>query len=69
MVAWTLGDQVRTVFGGMSRLTGLQSRLELHPIVAVHGGRAVTGATVIGHDGALLFAVSVFLFRRGSITR
>ena len=37
MVAWTLGDQVRTVFGGMSRLTGLQSSIALHSIIACAG--------------------------------
>jgi len=36
-VAWTLGDPFMVLRGGIQRLTGLQSRLELHPIVAVHG--------------------------------
>ena len=34
MVAWTLGDTVRTVLGGVSRLSGLQSSIALHSIVA-----------------------------------
>lgn len=37
MVAWTLGDQVRTVFGGTSRLTGLQSSIALRSIIACAG--------------------------------
>ena len=36
-VAWTLGDPCLTIHGGMSRLTGEQSTLTLHPIVASTG--------------------------------
>ncbi|MCK9539750.1 HNH endonuclease [Dokdonella sp.] len=36
-VAWTLGETCLTIHGGMNRLTGRQSRLELHPIVASSG--------------------------------
>lgn len=36
-VAWTLGDPFLVLRGGIQRRTGLQSRLELHPIIAVHG--------------------------------
>ena len=36
-VAWTLGDPFLVLRGGIQRRTGQQSRLELHPIVAVHG--------------------------------
>jgi len=36
-VAWTIGDPFMVLRGGMQRRTGLQSRLELHPIIAVHG--------------------------------
>lgn len=36
-VAWTLGEPFMVLRGGIQRLTGLQSRLELHPIIAVHG--------------------------------
>jgi 5-methylcytosine-specific restriction endonuclease McrA len=43
LVTWTLGDQIRTVFGGMSRLTGSRSSIVLHSIIAcegeLHGGR------------------------------
>ena len=36
-VAWTVGEPLRVLRGGMQRATGLQSRIEVHPIVAVRG--------------------------------
>jgi 5-methylcytosine-specific restriction endonuclease McrA len=36
-VAWTIGDPFMVLRGGTQRRTGLQSRLELHPIIAVYG--------------------------------
>ena len=36
-VAWTMGDPCLEVHGGTCRLTGSQSILELHPIVAARG--------------------------------
>ena len=36
-VAWTIGDPFLVLRGGTQRRTGLQSRLELHPIIAVRG--------------------------------
>jgi hypothetical protein len=36
-VAYTLGDICVRLHGGTSRMTGLRSVLEIHPIVAVHG--------------------------------
>src|SRR4051812_47603069 len=36
-VAWTLGDPFYVLRGGMQRRTGLQSRIEVHPIIAVRG--------------------------------
>jgi len=36
-VAWTLGHAFHVMRGGWQRSTGLQSRIELHPIVAVRG--------------------------------
>jgi 5-methylcytosine-specific restriction endonuclease McrA len=36
-VAWTLGDPFHVLRGGTQRRTGLQSRIEVHPIVAVRG--------------------------------
>jgi 5-methylcytosine-specific restriction endonuclease McrA len=36
-VAWTIGDAVQVLRGGIQRTTGQQSRIEVHPIVAVKG--------------------------------
>ena len=36
-IAWTLGDAFFVLRGGMQRRTGLQSRIEVHPIIAVRG--------------------------------
>ncbi|MDP3086270.1 MAG: HNH endonuclease [Rubrivivax sp.] len=36
-VAWTLGDAFHVLRGGIQRSTGLQSRIDVHPIVAVRG--------------------------------
>ena len=36
-VAWTIGDPCLVVHGGTSRMTGEQSRVALHPIVASRG--------------------------------
>jgi 5-methylcytosine-specific restriction endonuclease McrA len=36
-VAWTLGDTFYVLRGGMQRRTGLQSRIEVQPIIAVKG--------------------------------
>jgi hypothetical protein len=36
-VAWTLGEPCHVLRGGWQRRTGLQSRIEVHPIIAVRG--------------------------------
>jgi 5-methylcytosine-specific restriction endonuclease McrA len=36
-VAWTLGRAFHVLRGGVQRRTGLQSRIEVHPIIAVRG--------------------------------
>jgi hypothetical protein len=36
-VAWTLGETFHVLRGGIQRSSGLQSRIELHPIIAVRG--------------------------------
>lgn len=36
-VAWTLGEPCHVLRGGLQRRTGQQSRIELHPIIAVRG--------------------------------
>ena len=36
-VAWTLGKTFHVLRGGIQRTTGLQSRIDVHPIIAVKG--------------------------------
>ena len=36
-IAWTLGSAFHVLRGGIQRSIGMQSRIELHPIVAVRG--------------------------------
>ena len=36
-IAWTLGEPFHVLRGGVQRRTGLQSRIEVHPIIAVRG--------------------------------
>ena len=36
-VAWTLGDACATLRGGIQRCSGLQSLIDVHPIIAVRG--------------------------------
>jgi hypothetical protein len=36
-IAWTLGDTCFTLRGGVQRATGLDSRIDVHPIIAVRG--------------------------------
>ena len=40
-VLWTLGDPIAVMRGGMSRLTGRQSIIELHSIIAVKGSAKI----------------------------
>ncbi|MCE2915175.1 MAG: HNH endonuclease [Rubrivivax sp.] len=36
-IAWTIGDTFRVLRGGIQRVSGVQSRIALHPIIAVRG--------------------------------
>lgn len=36
-VAWTLGEPFLVLRGGLQRISGLQSRIAVHPIIAVRG--------------------------------
>ncbi len=36
-VSWTLGEAFQVLRGGTQRATGVQSRIEVHPIIAVRG--------------------------------
>lgn len=49
-VAWTLGEPCITLYGGLSRETGLQSRMDLHPIIA---GRSHVRASAVDPTPAL----------------
>jgi 5-methylcytosine-specific restriction endonuclease McrA len=61
-VAWTLGDPCMTVHGGTNRLSGRQSLLDLHPIVAARShahpkaldpSPALTNAALFARDAHL----------------
>jgi len=61
-VAWTMGEPCLTVHGGTSRRSGLQSTIELHPIVAARGhahpnawdpSPALTNTALFARDGSL----------------
>ena len=48
-VAWTLGDARVVLRGGIQRRTGLQSRIEVHSIIAVRGSTQPGLAPDAGH--------------------
>lgn len=61
-VAWTLGDPCLRVHGGTNRITGEQSLLDLHPIVAARGhahGHALDPTPAL--TNAALFARDSYL--------
>jgi len=61
-VAWTLGDPCLQVHGGTCRRTGMQSLLELHPIVAARGhARAHALDPTPALTNAALFARDAYL--------
>ncbi|KFN51080.1 hypothetical protein P873_04050 [Arenimonas composti TR7-09 = DSM 18010] len=76
-VAWTLGEPCMTVHGGINRLSGLQSTVDLHPIVAARGraqGKgidptpALTNTALFARDGNLCMYCG-HEFRRQALTR
>jgi 5-methylcytosine-specific restriction endonuclease McrA len=76
-VAWTLGEPCMTVHGGFNRLSGRQSVLQLHPIVAARGraqGKgldptpALTNTALFARDGNLCMYCGDE-FRRHALTR
>jgi len=76
-VAWTLGDPCLTVHGGHNRALGVQSRLELHPIVASTGhchehaidpAPALTNSALFARDRHLCLYCGEH-FNRGELTR
>lgn len=36
-ICWTVGDVCATLRGGMNAVSGIQSRIDVHPIIAVNG--------------------------------
>ena len=76
-VAWTLGDPCLTVHGGMNRILGAQSLLQLHPIVASTGhcrdhaidpAPALTNTALFARDRHLCLYCGDH-FSRGELTR
>src|SRR5689334_10443038 len=76
-VSWTLGNPCLTIHGGTSRLTGEQSTLDLHPIVASRGharlhaidpAPALTNAALFARDRMLCLYCGEH-FSRGELTR
>lgn len=57
-VSWTIGDPCAVMRGGFARLTGLQSTLSVHPIVASNGrsnSAALAQPPKLGRTNAKLF--------------
>ena len=61
-VAWTLGDPCLTVHGGINRISGQASQMQLHPIVAARGHArghaldptpALTNTALVARDAPL----------------
>ena len=76
-VAWTLGDTCLTIHGGINRVSGEQSRIELHPIVASTGharpaaidpAPALTNVALFARDRMLCLYCGGH-FHRGELTR
>jgi 5-methylcytosine-specific restriction endonuclease McrA len=76
-VSWTLGEPCQTIHGGNSRLTGEQSLIELHPIIASRGharpqmhdpAPALTNAALFARDRMLCLYCGDH-FARGELTR
>ncbi|MCR1346269.1 HNH endonuclease [Acidithiobacillus ferrooxidans] len=60
MVVWTLGEPFRILHGGRNRFTGLQSHMDIHPVISVRGTPwtkwrvpALTNAALFRRDGHL----------------
>jgi 5-methylcytosine-specific restriction endonuclease McrA len=76
-VAWTLGGPCLTIHGGISRMSGQQSFIDLHPIVASRGhaqsslldpAPALTNAALFARDRMLCMYCGDH-FSRGELTR
>jgi 5-methylcytosine-specific restriction endonuclease McrA len=76
-VAWTLGGPCLTIHGGTNRDSGMQSLIDLHPIVASRGhaksslidpAPALTNAALFARDRMLCLYCGEH-FSRGELTR
>jgi 5-methylcytosine-specific restriction endonuclease McrA len=76
-IAWTLGDTCAVLRGGIQRVSGRQSRIEVHPIIAVRGAiphrawrqaPALTNAKLFARD-RYLCAYCGGLFPADDLTR
>lgn len=76
-VAWTLGDACLTIHGGINRISGAQSCIDLHPIVASTGharpavvdpAPALTNVALFARDRMLCLYCGDH-FYRGELTR
>lgn len=61
IVAWTLGDTVRTVMGGYSRFDGRQSCVQLPSIIASNGERLARPRTKYPLSNRTLFARDAYI--------
>lgn len=61
MIAWTLGSPFKILYGGRNRLTGLQSTMDIHPVIAVRGMHPSGTQTARWHAPSL---TNPSLFRR-----
>jgi hypothetical protein len=61
-VAWTVGDVCTTLRGGTNAITGLQSTIDVHPILAT------TGASRVNLFDAVPVLTNFKLFRRDRMT-
>ncbi len=75
LVAWTLGDPFQVLHGGRSRLSGSQSVMDIHPVIAVRGRPwtqfpvpPLTNATLFRRDGNLCMYCGK-TFSSGHLTR
>ena len=61
LVSWTLGDIVRTVHGGVSRMTGERSKVDLPSIIACGGEQMARPRTNSPLSNPTLFARDAYL--------
>ena len=61
LVSWTLGDTVRTVQGGVSRMTGERSKVDLPSIIACGGEQMARPRTNSPLSNPTLFARDAYL--------